>query len=658
LVGINASRAATLCAQRERGKALSLGRVQTPTLAILVAREREIDAYALVPWWRLEAVLRNEQGSLDIHSPLVAERDTVEAARKDATTAGSLPVASFTDESHAVLPPLPFDLTELQATASNRFGMSAKRTLDAAQELYEAGYLSYPRTDSRYLTGDLLSRMADVFAAVKYTLPNLSAHCEHLQALAEERSLPTRCVNNSRVRDHHAIIPTEKAPENLTAAQTRIYELVAVRTVAAFLESALVRRLALVVDAGKLQLLANKQRVVEPGWTSVEPGRFDEEGFDVALAVGEAGFGVLASCEVHERFQPRPRAHSDATLLAAMRAAGRPDDVAPFDWQGIGTPATRADIIEKLIKRRFAMRPPKNGNLIAATDAGVALITAIEHLPLADAGLTADWERRLSALQEGDSPETFDEQINDFVRQLTSHLLSAPLTGFDTVHPVGTCPQCGTPVIPDDWKFACRGYREKTCDFVIWRWRQDQRIGRADAEQRVRENHPHRSRTAPPVLEPQTPVAESPLPAYLAWQPRALKGEAIEAAVPDIVEVEQPVVVRRVTLLLQQAAQLPQKKAQRAANRATAALVRAGQLVEEAEGDGQQSKVVRVPGTPPVKVRQRGPRDIDEIPLGELAVVMDQHDDLWSLLDLPHDDERVHARIALARAAIAAADET
>ena len=155
LVGINGSRVASLRAGWPRGKPLSLGRVQTPTLAILVAREREIDAYVPTPWWRLEVTLTSTQGRIRLDSELVPARETAERARERLAEADRVVVLSFEDDAQVLPPPLPFDLTELQAVASNRFGMSAKRTLDVAQELYEMGLLSYPRTDSRYLSASM-----------------------------------------------------------------------------------------------------------------------------------------------------------------------------------------------------------------------------------------------------------------------------------------------------------------------------------------------------------------------------------------------------------------------------------------------------------------------------------------------------------------------
>ncbi|MCF8003035.1 MAG: hypothetical protein K9L32_02320 [Chromatiaceae bacterium] len=215
LVGINGSRAVSLQARRPKGRPLSVGRVQTPTLAILVEREREIDAYVPIPWWRLEVTLATGDNRIQLHTDLVPERETADQAREVVRATDQVSVRRFEDRLQERLPPLPFDLTELQTVASQRYKYSAKRTLDIAQELYLAGYLSYPRTDSRYLTGDLLGRLKSVFASVASAVPALADACAEAQTKAEQRTLPTRCVNNGRVRDHHAIIPTEKTQKGL-----------------------------------------------------------------------------------------------------------------------------------------------------------------------------------------------------------------------------------------------------------------------------------------------------------------------------------------------------------------------------------------------------------------------------------------------------------
>ncbi|MCF8003036.1 MAG: hypothetical protein K9L32_02325 [Chromatiaceae bacterium] len=312
-------------------------------------------------------------------------------------------------------------------------------------------------------------------------------------------------------------------------------------------------------------------------------------------------------------------------------------------------------MIENLIKKRLAMRSPWDASLITASDIGVALISAIEGLPVVNADLTAQWEQRLSALQDGAPPQTFDRDIDAFVRDLTQQLLVAPVDAVDEVRSLGDCPRCGAPVVANAIKFACDESADPSCGFVVWRWRGGKRVGRAEALQRMRENNPHESHGSPEILPPQSPHSESQLPPYVTWSPRPLKSlDDVQAVVMEIVRVEQPVVVRRITRLIDGSSKAKRKAIKSAVNRATMALVRDGKLVEDLEIDepGQQPKVVHLPESEPVVLRQRGPRDIDEIPVRELMALMQEGGEIvprvLQELDLPDGDIRVVQRLMTA----------
>jgi DNA topoisomerase-3 len=793
MVGINGTRAATLAAHPERapderGSVVSLGRVQTPTLRILVEREHEIDQYLPIPFYRVRGMLEQEIPVAVVEARQAASEElapdapapnapATDAPAPDAPApdpSGPRPLRVFEKEEDAKraaahleaaearfdalrmevverAAPLPFDLATLQVEASRAFGWTAERTLRQAQNLYEKQYLSYPRTDSRFLTWDLKSQVVDAFATARELLPELASVVEGLEAQAEADELSGRPFNPSRVRDHHAIIPTGKRLSDTSPPsddELRLLALVARRTVAAFLppfrteEHRVEARVPGVGGDAKAPLLleARARRVLDAGWRLAEGGE-PPAPEDAHLAAMEAlaglepgaSLGPVAGVEVEERNPRRPRAHTDGTLIRAMERAGDPaDDAVPAlapapatapapalapatttapapatgpgaapapdrdtnpspdpeadpDAEdddsgephiGIGTPATRAAIIETLLRRRYAVR---DGTAIHATTRGVRLIEALAGLELADARLTAAWEHRLGAVERGEEDAAaFETDLRNLTRVTVREIFTRDLTQLDGApREAGPCPWCSGTIVERDKAYGCdswKGAESPGCGWVVFRNTRYGRIGMAEAQWRREHDKPTvkaskvafaaGDATALPDLgvEGYTAYAPPRLSAQEAEQaaqpqqagatrgatPGATPGElgelpvaplpsgeepedlaAWDEAVLAVVEAEGPVMVRRILAALEDRAKAGGMKGRapkRAVNRRTAGLVRTGELLEVPEASppkGQQDKVLRLPDQPQVLPRARGPRDVLEIPRRELVALLD-----------------------------------
>jgi DNA topoisomerase III len=759
MVGINATRAATLvarhdCEPDEKGPVVSVGRVQTPTLRVLVEREREIDQYLPIPFYRIRGVVgegipvavvtarsahTSPAGAGPMPSSSGAEGPRpfrVFEHRQDAEiAAAALAAADAVFAFHQVEvverpAPLPFDLATLQVEASRAFGWTADRTLRQAQILYEKQYLSYPRTDSRFLTWDLKGQVLDAFATAVQLLPDLEAVVEGLLAQAEAGELSGRPFNPGRVRDHHAIIPTGKRlPEEhgLGDDALRLFGLVARRTVAAFLapfrtEEHRVGATAPLPEggpagglAGVLELEARARRVLESGWRVAEGGPAPVPQ-DSYLAAVEAmasldpgtSLGSVAAIEVEERNPWRPRAHTDGTLIRAMERAGDPaseepgpnpkaDDDPAEDAEdggephvGIGTPATRASIIETLLRRRYAVR---DGTAIHATARGVRLIDALEGMDVANARLTAAWEHRLGAVERGEEdPVSFDTDLRALTRRTVEEIGSrtenlARLDGDP--REVGPCPWCSGMIVERDKAYGCdswQGAEAPGCGWVVFRNTRYGRIGMAEAGWRREHDKstvkagkvafaPGDVEAIPNIgVEGYTPY-QHPKPQGGVEDSQSGKGMTEQTVEPltegetpeevaawddgilAVVQAEGPVMVRRILAALEDRAKaggMKGKAPRKAVNRRTAALVGSGELLEvwdARDPEGQLDKVLRLPDQPDVLVRARGPRDVLEIPrreLVELLRVLDHgqgadSDAINAVLDLPevvHEERR------------------
>jgi DNA topoisomerase-3 len=483
LVGLNATRAVTIRHRRGDNSTLfSVGRVQTPTLGILVEREKQIRAFVPHDYWLLKAELTTGAGakfpatfalgkanrfaSADL-AETVQARDREHSAAADPV--GPV-VESLKQSKSREPPPLLFDLTSLQRTANKRFGLSAKDTLEAAQALYERfKVLTYPRTDSRHLTGDMAKEIDRIVGGVE----KIADYAGFAHALLEQPPRPgKRVFDDAKVSDHHAIIPTGKAvdPKSLGHNEQRIFDLVVRRFLGAFYPDAEFAQTEVVVrvgpdtgvdtaapvagDAasiaslpplpdrfvarGKVRLAAGWQEVAGFGDDADDkPGKKgkkkDEDEDESAtsilppLAEGERLSGDFAT--VAKKTKP-PSRHTEATLLSAMENAGKlVDDEemrAAMKDSGLGTPATRASIIETLLKRTFVIREGKH---LVPTPMGIGLIDAIPVQNLASPELTGNWEARLARIARGEEQRSvFMGDIASYVKEIVDAIrTTAPM---------------------------------------------------------------------------------------------------------------------------------------------------------------------------------------------------------------------------------------
>jgi DNA topoisomerase-3 len=484
IVGMNATRAATIRLRSSFDGAVSLGRVQTPTLAILARREEEIAAFKPEPYWLVDAVFEAEgkrtyEGRFHAGAqPRIAtaeEADAIVAAvRGQRGTITKLDKTKRTEKA-----PLLYDLTSLQREANTRFGFSARRTLAAAQRLYEEHKaLTYPRTNSRYLTSDMV-------AEIKPTAAHVGGHREYAAAAKYVTGLDLlplgRVVADDKVGDHHAIIPTNSAHnlEKMSDDDRRVYDLVARRFLAVFHPEAVFENTRVETTVESYVFRTRGKVLIVPGWRGVygelsegEQSSDDDEGRDQQLPKLEQGEGVdTRSVEAAEKETKPPRRYSDASLLAAMETAGKlvDDDELreAMKDSGIGTPATRAAIIERLIDVGYVER---DGRALVCTEKGVNVIRLLDNHPLTSPSLTGDWESRLTKIENGtDSRPKFMADIADFARQ-TVNVLDEKLKDVRIPRAnLGPCPVCGLDINENRKGYSCWSREDPGCGFVIWK---------------------------------------------------------------------------------------------------------------------------------------------------------------------------------------------
>ncbi|MGC8777930.1 MAG: DNA topoisomerase 3, partial [Candidatus Caldatribacteriaceae bacterium] len=472
LVGINGTRAFTT-----RYKILlSVGRVQTPTLAILVHREREIQEFRPTKYFEVFAEFTSPQGKY-VGKWHNGEDRFFEESQAQAVVDKVLgkkgEVSDFTEQKVTEPHPLLYDLTELQRDANRLLGYSAQRTLDIAQRLYEHHKLiTYPRTSSRYLSEDLISQVEKSFKMLR----RCGFH-DFAALVAPRRSLADRRVfDRNKVSDHHAIIPTGEDIhwEDLSEGERKVMDLVVRRFLSAFYPDALwMHRTIKTLVAGE-KFVSKAKVLLEPGWRKLYRGEEEsEEEYLPRLAKGTEVQVEKAWKEEKETKAP-PR-YTEAALLAAMEGAGRfveDEELREIlKESGIGTPATRASIIERLIEVGYVEREKKT---LFPTPKGMELINLVEHIPvleLASPQLTGEWEKKLALIEKGQfSRELFMEEIKRLTEEIVEKVKSQDAGDVRAKmnSPVGQCPLCGAPVYESKKNFFCSRWKEG-CSFSIWK---------------------------------------------------------------------------------------------------------------------------------------------------------------------------------------------
>jgi len=511
IVGMNATRAATIRLRSSFDGAVSLGRVQTPTLAIVARREEEIKAFKPEPYWLVDATFA--AGPLEGEAA-AGERTYVGHFAAPAGSPGNTkgPRIGTEEEAFAIVgacegrpgtitklekkeqrekAPMLYDLTTLQREANNRFGFTAKRTLAAAQRLYEEHKaLTYPRTNSRYLTTDMVEEIKPIAELV-------GAHKQFAKGAAYVVGLDVlplaRVVNDEKVSDHHAIIPTrsEHNLEKMGSDDLRIYDMAVRRFLAVFhpeavFENTRVETTVTASDGETAHVFRTRGKLLQvPGWRGV----YDEISADAKAAEAESRGEddeetdqQLPRLLQDEQVQTRkvdslrketkpPRRYSDASLLGAMETAGKlvDDDELreAMKDSGIGTPATRAAMIERLITVGYIER---DGRALVATEKGLNVIRLLNEHALTSPGLTGSWEQRLGKIERGeDSRKQFMRDIAGFAQETVKELDE---TLKDVRIPrarLGPCPVCGHEIVENRKGYSCWARDDAGCGFVIWK---------------------------------------------------------------------------------------------------------------------------------------------------------------------------------------------
>ncbi len=485
IVGMNATRAATIRLSSSFDGAVSLGRVQTPTLAILTRREEEIRAFIPEAYWLVDAKFKTDDGRKyegRFHAgakPRVdtqATADEIVAAVKGQRSS----ITKLDKTKRTEKPAMLYDLTSLQRDANTRFGFSAKRTLGAAQRCYdEHKALTYPRTSSRYLTSDIVDQ-------IKPTAEQVGRDAEYTKAadyVAGLDLLPlSRVINDEKVADHHAIIPTNDAHklDKMGADDRKIYDLVARRFLAIFHPDAEFENTRVETTVAEHLFRTRGKLLIVPGWRGVygemaegDGTKTDEdEGRDQTLPKLEKGEETdTTEVEALEKETKPPRRYSDASLLGAMETAGKlvDDDELreAMKESGIGTPATRAAIIERLIDVDYIER---EGRALVPTEKGMNVIRLLDGHPLTEPALTGEWEHRLGQIQEGtEMRKKFMADIAEFavgtVNEIDTKLKDVKIPRAK----LGPCPVCGADIIENRKGYSCWAREDPGCGFVIWK---------------------------------------------------------------------------------------------------------------------------------------------------------------------------------------------
>ena len=472
LVGINATRLFSVLYHRT----LNIGRVMSPTLALIVQREAEIDAFKPVPFYTVVLELPGFSVS--------GERMVDKAAAQQLKTAcqgGTATVKKVERKEKSEKPPALYDLTTLQRDANRLLGYTAQQTLDYLQNLYEKKLCTYPRTDSRYLTSDMAEGLPVLVNLVANAMPFRKGIAISCDAAA--------VINDKKVTDHHAIIPTRNIQEAdlsaLPVGERAVLELVALRLLCAVAEPHTYAETAVMVECAGAEFSAKGRTVKQPGWRALDAAyraglknaEPDKETEDKALPDGgrlpelaEGQSLPVAGAAVKEGKTTPPKHYTEDTLLSAMETAGKDEMPEDAERKGLGTPATRAGILEKLVSTGFLERKKskKQVQLLPSHDA-VSLITVLPE-QLQSPLLTAEWEYRLGEIERGElAPEDFMDGISTMLKELVGTYRMIKGTEYLFTPPrevVGKCPRCGGDVAELQKGFFCQN---EGCKFAIWK---------------------------------------------------------------------------------------------------------------------------------------------------------------------------------------------
>ena len=462
IVGINATRLFSSL----YGQTLNVGRVMTPTLALTVAREAEIRAFRPEDFYTV--ILSTEIG--DLGSKRLSSSEEAKELLIKCTLAGKLTITKAEKKEKQEKAPALFDLTSLQREANKRLGYTAQQTLDYTQSLYEKKLVSYPRTDSRYLTDDM-----------EASLPNLIAKAEKVSGLNPTEVQDHHCVINSKkVTDHHAIIPTASVDKadlsELPNGEREVLKLIATRLLEAVSSPCIYAEAVLEGECAGERFTAKGKSVIDAGWKGVAKISEKKKDDPDDTAVGdisslhESDEIKINQAGVKAGKTTPPKSYTEDTLLSAMEKAGSDETPDEAERKGLGTPATRAGIIEKLVRIGFIERKgDKKTKYLVPTHKGEMLITVIPEA-IQSASMTAEWEQKLLEVEkESYSADQFMDEIESMVKELVDTyeiVQDAEVLMKPAYAPLGKCPHCGSDVIEKSKGFFCEN---KDCKFALWK---------------------------------------------------------------------------------------------------------------------------------------------------------------------------------------------
>ena len=437
LVGINATQAITVAAGRGT---YSLGRVQTPTLAMICDRYWENKRFVPEPVFQLHlSTDGTADGEVVKFSSIEKwkEKEPAETAYGIAKECGKIIVTHVERKETVQEAPLLYDLTTLQKEANTKHGFSAEQTLSIAQKLYEAKLITYPRTGSRYISEDVFAEIP----ALLLTLKNNPAWGGYISGMGD---LSRRSVDDTKITDHHALLVTEVKTQHLGAEERIIYDMIAGRMLEAFGERCIKDVTTVAAECGGVAFSIKGSVIRQAGWRGVY--QQSEETEEVTLPEWKEGYTLpVKGCSLTEgKTKPKPL-HTEATLLSAMQTCGKELEDEQMRQSlkecGIGTPVTRAAIIETLFRREYMVRQKKS---LVPTEKGLALHSVVKAMRIADVTMTGEWEKELARIERGElSDDTFRKEIEAYTREITSELISCDKL-FGSRDSGCACPKCGT----------------------------------------------------------------------------------------------------------------------------------------------------------------------------------------------------------------------
>ena len=447
LIGMNGTRAFT----KKYGRKQIIGRVQTPTLAMLTERQTKIQNFVKEPYYKVEL---SGGGMVAVSEQMAQEQDA--DTMRAACDGQCAVVGSIERKRVKKKPPKLYDLTTLQREANRYYGMTASQTLQALQELYEEKLVTYPRTDSQFVTEDMRKTVESLVLALDGAAADVSC-----------------VINNSKVTDHHAILPTMQGAkcdkEKLSETKQKILSLIIWKLVQAVQPSFIYEDVLVTVCCQGRNFTAKYKDVLQPGYTAkpvpfVEPEKNKDVPFPKKM---EQGMVIpVVQAEKKQGFTSPPKVYTEDTLLSAMETAGNKEFEKDTEKKGLGTPATRAAILEKLVSSGYVQR---KGKQMIPTEDGVA---AIRNIPdyLKSASMTAEWENDLLRMERGEiKPHDFMQGIHGLLDKMLADLRQIPTVAAAPYHnkvSVGNCPVCGNPVHESKLSFCCA---DRSCKFALWK---------------------------------------------------------------------------------------------------------------------------------------------------------------------------------------------